>query len=163
MAIDPMHIRNSASDREHVESLLRRGFEDGRLSQSEFTDRLERVHTTVDYGDLLALVEDLPYDHSFLYQHAFPKRSVVTDETPQPIRRPRSRSVLIAFFAFFILAGAAPAVGPFFILAGLVFLLVALPRRRRRMMMQHRGCAGDSSRYDDPSSYRRGYGYRNGW
>ncbi|WP_276939124.1 DUF1707 SHOCT-like domain-containing protein [Ferrimicrobium acidiphilum] len=139
MAIDPMHIRNSASDRERVESLLRKGFEDGRLTQSEFTDRLERVHTTVSYADLVALVEDLPYDYSFLYEHAFPSRPVEPTQVQQPLRRPRSRSVLIAFFAFSILAGAAPAVGPLFILAGLIFLLVALPRRRRhRMMMQYR-------------------------
>ncbi|WP_298212644.1 DUF1707 domain-containing protein [Ferrimicrobium sp.] len=155
MAIDPMHIRNSASDRERVESLLRRGFEDGRLTQSEFTDRLERVHVAVNYADLLALVEDLPYDHSFLYQDAFPKRSVDADATPQPVRRPRSRSVLIAFFAFFILASAAPAIGPLFIVAGLVFLVVALPRHRRRMMTQYR----NSDRWND-GSWR---GYRDRW
>lgn len=153
MAIDPMHIRNSASDRERVESLLRKGFEDGRLSQSEFTDRLERVHTTVSYADLVVLVEDLPYDHSFLYEH-LPNHSVESVQADQPIRRPRSRSVLIAFFAFFILAGAAPAVGPLFILAGLIFLLVVLPRRRRhRMMMQY----GDQGRYGYQNGFRRGW------
>jgi hypothetical protein len=137
-----------------VESLLRKGFEDGRLSQSEFTDRLERVHTTVSYSDLVALVEDLPYDHSFLYEHAFPNRPVEPTRVQQPLRRSRSRSVLIAFFAFVILAGAAPAVGPLFILAGLIFLLVALPRRRRhRMMMQY--SYQDRNRHQD--------GYRRDW
>jgi hypothetical protein len=147
MAIDPMHIRNSASDRERVEALLRRGFEDGRLDQTEFSDRLERVHTTVNYADLVALVEDLPYEHAFLYQHAFPHRTAEPEQAHQPIRRPHSRSVLIAFFAFFILASAAPAIGPFFIFAGLIFLLVALPRRRRRMM----------ARYQDRERYRIGW------
>jgi hypothetical protein len=131
MAIDPMHIRNSAIDRERVEVLLRRGFEDGRLAQSEFVDRLERVHTSVSYADLVLLVEDLPYDHAFLYQHALPVSTPGEDRPEQPIRRPRSRSVLIAFFAFFILAGAVPAFGGLFLVASLVFLFVALPRRRR--------------------------------
>ncbi|MHB1522000.1 MAG: DUF1707 SHOCT-like domain-containing protein [Ferrimicrobium sp.] len=141
MAIDPMHIRNSASDRERVETLLRRGFEDGRLSQVEFSERLERVHTTVDYADLVALVEDLPYDHAFLYQQVVPSVEPIN----QPVRRSRARSVLIAFFAFFILAGAAPMMGPLFIFAGLIFLLVALPRRHRRMIARDR------------------YRYREGW
>lgn len=53
-------LRASDADRDHVAEQLREHCATGRLTMDEFGDRLERCYAAQTYGDLDALVEDLP-------------------------------------------------------------------------------------------------------
>jgi hypothetical protein len=53
-------MRASDADRERATDVLKAGFAEGRLRQSEFEDRLTRVQRANTYGELQALVADLP-------------------------------------------------------------------------------------------------------
>lgn len=59
MARDP-HLRASDADRERVGDLLRQHFAAGRLEPEEFDARLDRCFAAKTYGDLDALLTDLP-------------------------------------------------------------------------------------------------------
>ena len=56
---DP-HLRASDGDRERVADLLRENAAQGRLTMEEFHSRLDACFAAVTYGDLDALVGDLP-------------------------------------------------------------------------------------------------------
>ena len=53
-------IRASDSDREQVAERLRHATSEGRITREELEDRLEALYTARTYGDLDALVADLP-------------------------------------------------------------------------------------------------------
>jgi hypothetical protein len=57
-------IRASDSDREQVAVRLHRATVDGRLSADELDDRLEALNASRTYGELDALVADLPVSTS---------------------------------------------------------------------------------------------------
>jgi hypothetical protein len=56
---DP-RLRASDADRDAVAEQLRENAATGRLSMEEFGERLEHCYAAVTYGDLDALVDDLP-------------------------------------------------------------------------------------------------------
>jgi len=66
MGIDRYQMRSSEEDRLEVQDVLGDAFRQGRLSEEELSERLERLHASRTYGDLAALVEDLPCQVSFL-------------------------------------------------------------------------------------------------
>ena len=53
-------IRASDADRERLVEVLKNGFAEGRLTQDEYSLRMERAYTARTYGELGALVSDLP-------------------------------------------------------------------------------------------------------
>jgi uncharacterized membrane protein len=53
-------LRASDADREQLVDVLKNAFAEGRLSQDEYNDRMERAYTAKTYGELRALVGDLP-------------------------------------------------------------------------------------------------------
>ncbi len=53
-------MRASDADRERLVEMLKTAFTEGRLSQDEYTFRMERAYTAKTYGDLDALIVDLP-------------------------------------------------------------------------------------------------------
>ena len=53
-------LRASDADREQLVDVLKNAFTEGRLSQDEYNDRMERAYTAKTYGELRALVGDLP-------------------------------------------------------------------------------------------------------
>ena len=53
-------LRASDADREQLVDVLKDAFTEGRLSQDEYNDRMERAYTAKTYGELRALVGDLP-------------------------------------------------------------------------------------------------------
>jgi DUF1707 SHOCT-like domain/Domain of unknown function (DUF4190) len=53
-------MRASDADRERLVEVLKTGFAEGRLTQDEYTFRMERAYTAQTYGDLEALIVDLP-------------------------------------------------------------------------------------------------------
>ncbi len=57
--IDPDWLASSA-DRERTVGVLRAGFTEGRLTQDELADRVERAYAARTYRDLWALTADLP-------------------------------------------------------------------------------------------------------
>jgi hypothetical protein len=54
------HLRASTADRERAIDVLKAAFAEGRLDQEEYTDRVGLAHASRTYGDLGALVADLP-------------------------------------------------------------------------------------------------------
>ncbi len=50
----------SNADRERAVDVLRAGFTEGRLTQAEFAERVERVYASRTYGELGGLTADLP-------------------------------------------------------------------------------------------------------
>ena len=53
-------LRASDSDREQLVDVLKVAFSEGRLTQDEYTARMEQAYTAKTYGELRALVGDLP-------------------------------------------------------------------------------------------------------
>ena len=53
-------LRASDADREQLVDVLKGAFAEGRLSQDEYNDRMERAYTAKTYGELAALAADLP-------------------------------------------------------------------------------------------------------
>lgn len=53
-------LRASDADRERLVEVLKTGFAEGRLTQDEYNLRMERAYTSRTYGELGALVGDLP-------------------------------------------------------------------------------------------------------
>ena len=74
--INPAWLAGSA-DRERTVGVLRAGFTEGRLTQDELDDRVTRAYAARTYGDLWALIADLPagplpYPGGVPYQQATP-------------------------------------------------------------------------------------------
>jgi hypothetical protein len=57
--VNPAWLAGSA-DRERAVGVLRAAFTEGRLNQDELDDRVARAYTARTYGDLWALIADLP-------------------------------------------------------------------------------------------------------
>jgi len=53
-------LRAADADREQLVDVLKEAFAEGRLSQVEYTERMERAYTAKTYGELAALAADLP-------------------------------------------------------------------------------------------------------
>ena len=70
-------LRASDADREHHAELLREHAAQGRLTVDELDERLERVYAARTYGELAAVLTDLP------------KPVEPPKETPRRRRRPR--------------------------------------------------------------------------
>ena len=74
--VNPAWLAGSA-DRERTVGVLRAAFTEGRLTQDELDDRVARAYAARTYGDLWALIADLPagplpYPAGLLYQQATP-------------------------------------------------------------------------------------------
>jgi len=74
--VNPAWLAGSA-DRERTVGVLRAAFTEGRLSRDELDDRVARAYSARTYGDLWALVADLPagplpYPVGLQYQQASP-------------------------------------------------------------------------------------------
>ena len=53
-------LRASDADREELVEVLKGAFAEGRLSQDEYNDRMDRAYTAKTYGELAMLAADLP-------------------------------------------------------------------------------------------------------
>src|SRR6201996_2626174 len=56
----PPALRAADADREQLVEVLKTAFGEGRLTQDEYTGRMEQAYTAKTYGELRALVGDLP-------------------------------------------------------------------------------------------------------
>jgi Domain of unknown function (DUF1707) len=88
-------LRASDADREHIAERLRNAAAEGRLLAEELEHRLEAALTARTYGELTAVVSDLPRDT------ALPRR-------PVPARlRPTTIVALVILFPFVLALAAA--------------------------------------------------------
>lgn len=99
-ALPPSHWLASSADRERVVDVLRAGFAEGRLTQDEFGERVARVYASRTYGELGALVADLPAGVAFpLAQPAMPPPSAGV-----PAGTPLAGLILTAIVVFTLAA-----------------------------------------------------------
>jgi uncharacterized membrane protein len=82
-------VRASDADRERLVEVLKDGFAEGRLTQDEYNLRMGRAYTARTYGELGALVADLPGGAPSGPAYAFPA-----------YRRPRTNGMAIASLGF---------------------------------------------------------------
>jgi hypothetical protein len=53
-------MRAASADRERAVDVLKAGFAEGRLTQDEYNERMNRAYTSRTYGELVAITADLP-------------------------------------------------------------------------------------------------------
>jgi uncharacterized membrane protein len=82
-------IRASDADRERLVEVLKNGFAEGRLTQDEYNLRMGHAYAARTYGELGALVADLPGGAPFHPAYAFPA-----------YRPPRTNAMAIASLGF---------------------------------------------------------------
>jgi hypothetical protein len=58
--IPPHQLRASDADRDHIASMLREGYSEGRLTIEEFQERLQQAYAARTHGELAVLIADLP-------------------------------------------------------------------------------------------------------
>lgn len=130
-------MRAGDADRDTTISLLREAFAEGRLSQDEFDDRLDRAHAARTYADLAQLTLDLPASASNVAK--VERNEVVKD------RRDRRSAwaswlgvgvlVNIIWFATWMGSGPAPYYWPIWVIgpwggAMLIWTLTSKAERR---------------------------------
>ena len=104
----------ASTDRERAVGVLRAGFAEGRLSQDELDDRVERVYTARTYGELWALTADLPAG-PFATAHgpvatAHGPVAVVPDRSPSPASWRPAAALIITALVIFTLAALITAI-----------------------------------------------------
>ena len=90
-------LRASDTDREQLVDVLKAAFSEGRLDQDEYTSRMEQAYTAKTYGELRALVADLPG----------PPAQVPYQYTRYPVMKPANSMAV----ASMVLGLATPLVG----------------------------------------------------
>jgi hypothetical protein len=90
-------LRASDADREQLVDVLKAAFGEGRLDQDEYTYRMEQAYTAKTYGELRALVADLPG----------PPAQVPYRYTQYPVMKPANSMAV----ASMVLGLATPLVG----------------------------------------------------
>jgi Domain of unknown function (DUF1707)/Domain of unknown function (DUF4190) len=73
-------MRASNADRERAVDVLKAAFSEGRLTQAEYEQRMDRAYRSKTYGELTAIVADLP-------QGPMPTPMVVPVAPPPPMMR----------------------------------------------------------------------------
>jgi hypothetical protein len=118
------HLRAADSDRERVAGRLQSAHVEGRLDLGELQDRLGRCYAARTFGELAAVVSDLPSEARA------PELSAHRGGRPHP-------RVLAALIALLIVATAASAAAghhghhPFFLVIPVLFLLYRMLWTRR--------------------------------
>lgn len=135
--VNQSQMRAGDADRDTTISLLREAFAEGRLSQDEFDDRLDRAHAARTYADLAQLTLDLPASASNVAK--VERNEVVKD------RRDRRSAwaswlgvgvlVNIIWFATWMGSGPAPYYWPIWVIgpwggAMLIWTLTSKAERR---------------------------------
>lgn len=132
-------LRAGDADRDQTIAVLREAFAEGRLSESEFDDRLEGAHAARTFGDLAKLTADLPV--------AKPSVPAPTDEQTLAVSKERRdmRSAWaswlgvgvlmnVIYFATWMGSGPAPYYWPIWVIGpwGAGMLIWTLSSRAER-------------------------------
>jgi uncharacterized membrane protein len=91
--VQPEQMRASDEDRERIAALLRDAHTEGRLTQDEFTERLESTYTATTYRDLDLLIGDLPIAGQRGQLTPSRKGPVSRPPTPSPLRQKTRKAV----------------------------------------------------------------------
>lgn len=126
--IGPRQVRCSQRDRDAVESVLRRAYEDGRLDGVEFAERLEALHAAKTYADLEPLVRDVPHSLPFLDPVIAPgdkveqQRGARVPASRAPRRGPGAvlRTVLIVYLIVLVISATPWFLRPMMLLVAVV-------------------------------------------
>jgi hypothetical protein len=149
------HIRVSDADRERVTSRLREHFAEGRLTSDELDERISAALSAKTFGDLRAIMADLP-DPEFAPPLAAPPATPPWG-TRNTIVMPRPRILPLVLLALFV-AIAIPSAGgllvAFFkillVLGLAVFVATAIAAARFRRNMRRNWKSGHwQSSYGD--------------
>ena len=129
-------IRAGDADRDRVIARLREAFAEGRLTDDEFRDRMERAQLARTFGELSTLTEDLPHT---------PTRTQDLPKTPAAARREMRKAWQVWVFVAVIVnviwgitwvtnPGPPPAYWPIWVYGpwGAVMLLATWNTRRER-------------------------------
>src|SRR6266487_2524824 len=98
-------MRAASADRERAVDVLKAGFAEGRLTQDEYNERMNRAYTARTYAELMALTADLPAG-------AMPTAWPVTVYQPPVTTNSLARASLVLGVAEFFTMGltAIPAI-----------------------------------------------------
>jgi Flp pilus assembly protein TadB len=133
------HLRAADADREQIADQLRTSHTEGRLDLNEFQQRLDRCYEAKTFGELGALVSDLPGQEEPRERH------------PGRRRGPRPHVLLPVIALLFIVMAASSAAWhhghhPFFLIVPIVFLIWRMTSMRRaRWSTAGRGPGGPAS------------------
>lgn len=136
MAFDHSQMRASDADRDRLRDVLTSAFNEGRLTYTEFSDRVDELFSARTYADLQGLVKDLPQESQLpAAAHPAQLNTGKTHLSLQPFGW-----LLFSYFLFLLVSLViATRGGPnplFFVVAVVVFVnVISLVRRRRRQRM----------------------------
>jgi hypothetical protein len=134
-------MRAGDADRDGTIAALREAFAEGRLSQDEFDERLERAHSARTYADLALLTEDLPAPVPVPAPSPVVERSTDTAKERRDLRSAWASwlgvgvLVTIIWFATWMGSGPAPYFWPIWVIgpwggAMLIWTLTSRAKRR---------------------------------
>lgn len=98
------------ADRERAVDVLRAGFAEGRLTQEEFTERVERAYASRTYGELGGLTADLPAGPLPMAAVAMGAASLTPEPTPGEIATRSIAGLVLTAIVMFTFAALLTAV-----------------------------------------------------
>ena len=134
-------MRAGDADRDGTIAALREAFAEGRLSQDEFDERLEKAHSARTYADLALLTEDLPAPVPVPAPFPVVERSTDAAKERRDLRSAWASwlgvgaLVTIIWFATWMGSGPAPYFWPIWVIgpwggAMLIWTLTSRAKRR---------------------------------
>ena len=122
-------IRVSDSERSDVADRLSKHFQDGRLDQAEFSERLDRAMNAKTHGDLQGLFDDLPGDDPAGGTGGRTREPLAGTSGPVPQSAPRKGRrtrlgflVLVAIATVFVAQALAHSFIPWLLIGVVAFL-----------------------------------------
>jgi hypothetical protein len=142
--VDTPDVRAGDQDRDRTITLIRDAYAEGRLDNDEFQSRMASAQQARTFGDLAALVNDLPVQPPSPSIVAVPSRSTVVpaDEDEEQARNLRkgwaawagvSVMVNVIWLGTWVTSGSAPPYWPIWVMGpwGAAMLIGTLTRRAR--------------------------------
>jgi Domain of unknown function (DUF1707) len=132
---DDGSLRASDEDREHLVAVLREQMVAGRLTSEEFDERVGAAYAAKTWGDLRALVKDLPVTTVFADERVPPPRLAPRPPVRVPARTRRPSPLLpiaIAFLVLLIISDRLIFLAPILVFATIVVIIVGCTMRRGR-------------------------------
>ncbi|HEY2507268.1 MAG TPA: DUF1707 domain-containing protein [Streptosporangiaceae bacterium] len=131
------NYRASDADRDAVLTQLSEHFQAGRLTHTEFDERSDQALQAKTYGDLTALMSDLP-GSSLMPPHQVPAHPIDPGQSAQagrPAIAPAIVAVVTVVLGLGLLLGSAQGHHG----SGLLWLIIVIPLLLRRIFARGRG------------------------
>lgn len=98
------NLRAADVDRQFVAERLKAALDEGRLSLGEYDDRLKETYAARTYGDLDAVLKDLPGFHPADASRLQPAEPLVGDPDEHPAREGRNPRWLLGIWSAWLVA-----------------------------------------------------------